>query len=295
MSRAWRISLILVVSALAGCSSQPPADPMVLVNTERAFAAAATEKGVRDAFLEFSDYDAVMFVPGAVRVKNHYGVSPKRPDLLSWFSTYAEIASSGDLGWTTGPWEWREKPTDSVPQGTGHYVTIWKKQADSTWKFVLDIGIAHRAPFTEPSTPTLRVLDLPNKRERVEPNKGREEMLGAEYAFRAASVANGLVSAFRSYLTPDARYYRMGIRPIQGVDSVCEILTLAVGTCTWEVEHAEVSENSDLGYTYGVTTLTASEGTAQFTFARIWHRSIEGIWKVALDIQLPLAPEEKTP
>ncbi|MCX6835930.1 MAG: hypothetical protein NTW07_12555 [candidate division Zixibacteria bacterium] len=287
--------MVLIVVALAGCSSQPPADPMVLVNSERAFASALVEKGSRDAFLEFSDYDAVMFLPGAIRVKNHFRFSARSTELLSWLPTYAEIASSGDMGWTTGPWEWREKPTDSLPLGTGHYVTIWKQQADSTWKFVLNIGVAHRAPITEPSTPTLHVMDQPNQRERVEPSKGREEMLGAEYAFRAASVAGGLVSAFRSYLTPDARYYRMGIRPIQGIDSVCEILTLAVGTCTWEVEHAEVSENSDLGYTYGLTTLTASEGTAQFTFVRIWHRSIEGIWKVALDIQLPLPPKEKTP
>jgi len=295
MSGARKISLVLIVSTLAGCNSQPPADPMVLVNSERAFAAGAAEKGLRDAFLEFSDYDAVMFVPGAVRVKNHYGVSAKRPDLLSWFPVYAEISSSGDLGWTTGPWEWRENPSNKDPLGVGHYITIWKKQADSTWKFVLDIGIAHRAPMTESSTPALRVLDQPNKRERVEPGRGREEMLEAEYAFRAASVAEGLVSAFRSYLTPDARYYRLGMRPIQGIDSVCEILTMAVGTCTWEVEHADVSKNSDLGYTYGLTTLTASEGTAQFTFMRIWHRNIEGIWKVALDIQLPLPPEEKTP
>ena len=290
-----KTAVILIAGFLAGCSNQPPADPMVLVNSELAFASAVAAKGSRDAFLEFSTYDAVMFLPGPVRVKNHFGFSPRSAELLTWRPLYAEIASSGDLGWTTGPWEWREKPSDSAPQATGHYLTIWKQQADSTWKFVLDIGVAHHAPMVEPSAPALRVLDRPNERERVEPGRGREELLEAEYAFRTASVGEGLMAAFRSYLIPDARYYRMGLRPIQGIDSICQTLTMAVGTCSWEVEHAEVSKNADLGCTFGLTTLAEGDQTARFSFVRIWHRNPEGIWKVTVDIQLPIPAEEKTP
>jgi ketosteroid isomerase-like protein len=285
----------MILGIISGCSTQPPPDPMVLVNVESAFAAAVADKGMRDAFLEYSANEAVMFVPGVVRVKEHYGASQRRPGLLTWQPTYAEIASSGDLGWTTGPWEWRQNPSNSAPQATGHYITIWKRQPDSTWKFVLDIGVANNAPVSEPSAPVLRVLDPPIQRQRVEPGRGREDLLEAEYGFRGASVSEGLVAAYLSRMTEDVRFYRMGLRPVQGSESVSAALSQARGTCTWDVHHAEVSQNSDLGYTFGTSALSDTENTVSFSFMRVWHRNIEGIWKLALDIQIPLPSPEETP
>lgn len=295
MSVAQEAVLIMILGVISGCGTQsPPPDPMVLVNSERAFAAAAAQQGIRDAFLEYSADEAVLFVPGAVRVKEHYGASPKRPGLLTWQPIYAEIASSGDLGWTTGPWEWRQNPSNSSPQATGHYITIWKRQPDSTWKFVLDMGVAHDAPMSEPLAPALRVLDRPVERQRVEPGRGREELLEAEYGFRDASVSEGLVAAYLSRMTADVRHYRMGMQPIQGVESVSAVLSQARGTYTWEVDHAEVSQYSDLGYTYGTSALSDDENALRFSFMRIWRLNVEGIWNVALDIHIPLPPTEET-
>jgi len=291
-----RSLVIAFLGIMLGCGTQqPPPDPMVLVNSERAFAAAAAEKGTRDAFLEYSADEAVMFVPGAVRVKEHYGASPNRPGLLTWQPTFAEISSSGDLGWTTGPWEWRQNPSDSTPLATGHYITIWKRQPDSTWKFVVDVGVAHNSPMSEPAAPVLRVLDRQIERQSVEPGRGREELLEAEHAFRSASISEGLAAAYQPRVTEDVRYYRMGIRPIQGMDSVTMALSQSVGTYSWDVDHAEVSLNSDLGFTYGTSSLSDGEKSIRFSFMRIWRRSVEGIWNVALDIHIPLPPTEETP
>jgi ketosteroid isomerase-like protein len=55
---------------------------------------------------------------------------------LSWQPMNAEISKSGDLGFTYGVYELSIK--DSVYKGT--YVSIWKKQNDGSWKFVLDSG-----------------------------------------------------------------------------------------------------------------------------------------------------------
>ena len=289
------ITFLLLAIIISCGTQQPPPDPMVLVNIENAFGAAAANKGLRDAFLEYSADQAVMFVPGVVRVKDHYGPAPKRPGFLSWHPLYAEIASSGDLGWTTGPWEWGQDSTGKSFQATGNYITIWKRQADSTWKFVLDVGVAHLAPMAQFPAPLLRALDRPNERQQIDPGLGREQLLEAEYAFRSASISEGLVAAYQAWMTEDFRYYRMGGRPIQGVDSVTAALSQSVGTCSWEVDHAEVSQNSDLGYTYGLSTLSDSQDTLRFSFMRIWRRNIEGVWKVGLDIQVPLPPLEETP
>src|SRR6185295_1413148 len=68
--------------------------------------------------------------------------SDKKP-LLAWQPAYAGMARSGDLGFTTGPWEFKGDVNDKTPSGYGHFVTLWKKQSDGSWKFVVDLGITH--------------------------------------------------------------------------------------------------------------------------------------------------------
>ena len=54
----------------------------------------------------------------------------------------AEIAESGDLGYTLGKYEYTEKTTDGEEtKSNGYYVSIWKKNKDGSWKYVFDSGI----------------------------------------------------------------------------------------------------------------------------------------------------------
>jgi ketosteroid isomerase-like protein len=60
---------------------------------------------------------------------------------LQWEPERADIAASGDLGWTTG----RFVSEGPGPDGTtvrveGIYVSIWRLQPDGTWKVVMDLG-----------------------------------------------------------------------------------------------------------------------------------------------------------
>jgi len=68
--------------------------------------------------------------------------SDKKP-LLAWQPSFAGMAESGDMGFTTGPWEFKGDVKDEKPSGYGHFMTVWKKQADGSWKFVVDLGISH--------------------------------------------------------------------------------------------------------------------------------------------------------
>ena len=48
-----------------------------------------------------------------------------------------EISSSADLGYTAFSFEgFREEEGETVSTGKGFNVTVWKKQADGTWKQV---------------------------------------------------------------------------------------------------------------------------------------------------------------
>jgi ketosteroid isomerase-like protein len=55
---------------------------------------------------------------------------------LTWEPFKAEASMSGDLGYTLGKWKLVGKDSTFY----GNYYTIWKKQSDGTWKFVVDGG-----------------------------------------------------------------------------------------------------------------------------------------------------------
>jgi len=268
---------------------------MVLVQNEQAFAAAVAARGMRDGFLEYLADDGVLFVPGAINGKEHYEASPQRSAQLAWVPGYAEIASGGDLGYSTGPWEWREDSAAEIGIW-GQYVTIWKLQPDSTWKFVLDIGVAHEAHQSSPASPAVRVLDLPDDHESVNLDLARADLIRVERSFSAASASEGLVAAYLSRITDDVRYLRMGEYAQRGVSAITTALSLIDGVWRWEPTYADVARYGDLGYTYGVSQLDLAGASVRYSYMRIWRRDESGQWKLALDVHIPLplpAPVEE--
>ena len=74
-----------------------------------------------------------------------------RRDLLAQtgavLSGIAFASAAGDLGYTLGTWQsthYNEAGKGQVT--TGKYVTIWRKQADGSWKVVFDGGNPDSSP-----------------------------------------------------------------------------------------------------------------------------------------------------
>ena len=60
---------------------------------------------------------------------------------LTWEPERADIAASGELGWTTGSFVSVAPGPDGTPARTeGRYVSIWRRQDDGSWKVVMDLG-----------------------------------------------------------------------------------------------------------------------------------------------------------
>jgi ketosteroid isomerase-like protein len=120
----------------------PKADVAELQIIDSEFSDYAKEHGMRKAFLEYIDDDGVMMKDNSLPLKG-----AKAIDLiasmndstvqLTWEPQGGDIAASGDLGYTYGIYELKDT-SNNVQRGT--YVTIWKKQLDGKWKFVLDSG-----------------------------------------------------------------------------------------------------------------------------------------------------------
>jgi ketosteroid isomerase-like protein len=266
-----------------------------LVQTERDFAATSAAKGIRDAFLSYLAQDAIVFRPKPMPGRPVYEkMEARAPTLLTWQPAYAEAARAGDLGYTTGPYEIKERDSANAPSGFGHYVSVWKKQPSGLWKVVLDAGIRHPRPFSGPGEVVTREADRRTRRIKVDPLTGSRMLNETEREFVEKANKEGLIPAYLFFAADDIRLYREGSYPLTGKEGLPQLIGTPAGGVFSQPMDAEVSSQGDLGYAYGIaewkTADTADTPGASLSFLRIWRRGADGRWKIALDLAVPIPP-----
>jgi ketosteroid isomerase-like protein len=155
-----KIRLLIVPLAVLGLSSfvraaeKPDKEKLKaeISATEAAFSAMAQEKGILAAFEHFAAPD-VAFVDtdprqwrGLEAVRQRLGGTPA--DLkLSWSALFVDVSDDGTLGYDYGRYESRRPGPDGkeVVRG-GFFLTIWKRQPDGSWRYVMDNGAPDRKP-----------------------------------------------------------------------------------------------------------------------------------------------------
>jgi len=139
------LASVLVVGACARASG-PVGDPAVLLDADSAFDAEVAVGGSA-AWVAWFAADGALIRPGAGEIRGLDALRDAVRSLdepgtaLRWSPTRADIAASGDLGWTTGRYvATSTAPDGTVTRGEGHYVSIWRRQPDGAWKVVMDLG-----------------------------------------------------------------------------------------------------------------------------------------------------------
>jgi ketosteroid isomerase-like protein len=140
-----------LVALATGCQPQTPpdtreADTRALRETDAAFAKAAGAKDLERSVAFYAD-EAIMLEPNAPMASGRVAVRKAFGDLLAipgfaitWQTTKVDVARSGDLGYTLGTYQMTlNGPKGKPTTDHGKYVTVWKKQADGTWKAVADM------------------------------------------------------------------------------------------------------------------------------------------------------------
>ena len=112
-----------------------------LLESDKSFASMCVEKGMKNAYLEFIDSNGVLLRPNVYPIVGadavDFIIAQKTEDVkLEWRAKDAVVAVSGELGYTYGTYKMSIDKTEETLSGS--YVTIWKKQQDGKWKFVLD-------------------------------------------------------------------------------------------------------------------------------------------------------------
>lgn len=276
--------------------SQAIKNKMNLVETEYEFAAVALEKGTRDAFLEFIDEEGILFRPHPVNGKEFLSNSEKRPGLLIWYPSFSRISASGELGVNTGPWEFKRN-ADEEPVAFGNFVTIWKKQSDGSWKFLIDLGNNNQKPAME--IPGLGNNDIT----LVSNNSGnsnvvvlREELIELEKNFSLQSTNEGLCNSYLQFVNHESRYIRNNMYPVIG-SSIIELLKEDNRIYKWEPYNGRVSSTNDLGYTYGKINVYKDAELKQKDYAlyylRVWQNKGGG-WKILIDVAVEIPGENES-
>lgn len=149
-------SLVLLAGSVA-CNQAPPtppappdthdADVQAIKDTEAAWAKSAAAKDA-DKFASFYTDDGSLMLQDMPAVTGKDAITKTTKDMmgdanfsLTFQGARFEVAKSGDLGFSQGSYTMTMTNSKSKKPVTdkGKYLTVFKKQADGTWKAVEDM------------------------------------------------------------------------------------------------------------------------------------------------------------
>ena len=287
--RAAALALALVFSALPVAAQQRITTDTALasmVAAERAFSKHSLERGAQDAFLTWMSGDGFLYRPRVVSAHAFLRARPMpRGTLLTWDPAFADVAASGDLGYTTGEWISSRRDFPDAPPTFGQYATIWRRQMDGAWKAELNVGVAHEPDAV--GVKSLATAAPPEYRSTTRGNApDRASLFSADSALSATARSSNAATAFQARAGAGMRLLRMGRFPIRG-DSANALLR-ATPSYRWQHAGGGISAAGDLGYTYGVYSIVPQGGRAEGgDYLRIWRRDRGGVWRVVLDLTSP--------
>ena len=268
--------LAMVVPVVAQESSE---NLKALVKAEWDFINLARDTNTRDAFLAQFTEETIVFGEGPVNAKRAYQNQQPNNGWLKWEPVFSDLASSGDFGYNTGPWEFRINKTDAKAVAFGHFVSFWHQQTDGSWKLLIDIGVDHAQPTQTPAWKSSAV-----EFERISnPSEERNPLETVEQNFIEA-LAFAKSPAYQAVLSRETRFYRPGI---QAITEQASILTYLNGELpiTYKKVGQALASTGDLGYAYGTAVVQLKGNqTKAANYLHVWKHEKNAGWKLVLDL-----------
>jgi len=274
--------VVVALVALMPLASPAQSVHRAVVAAELSFAAQAAQLGTKAAFLANSAPTALVTQDGQLAdAQGVWNARPAQPgSRQTWYPVLADAAQSGDLGYTTGPWA---SFLNDKPQATGEFVTVWRKQPDGKWKFVVDMGIERigTAPAKLAEVPAPRLLAAVATPSAAPSNV----VLDVDRKFAAAELLKP-GATYQQYLSAEARLYRPGLSMMYGAAASANMKTLDAGYA-FTATTGYLAAAGDLGYVVG-TLYRAGAGAKHpeetGSYLRIWRREAVAGWRVVVEV-----------
>jgi ketosteroid isomerase-like protein len=123
-----------------------------LLQNDAQFSQLSVEQGRAVAFPAYVAQDGVQLpgggqmVFGKEAITQFFSTAPIE-QVLSWTPMFVDVARSGDLGFTVGNAVLRvPRPDGTFDNFYSKYLTVWARQSDESWKYILDAGNASPPP-----------------------------------------------------------------------------------------------------------------------------------------------------
>ncbi|MCX2740426.1 YybH family protein [Pontibacter anaerobius] len=262
--------LLLALLLCAYQTKNTPRDKALesLSNAERAFSATSEVKGISHAFMQHLAEDGLVFAPTPTNAHKLYAAAPASTAYLSWYPAFADIASSLDWGYTTGPYQLKPSADAEKAVGAGFYLSVWRKQPDGQWKVAIDMGNSFSPNLLKEET----YQPIPANTKSKKAKGAKEELLTKDVQQVQPYFAETLI-------------YRHGEYPYKYKDASIEPAANVVYT---NLGH-ELSPAADMAYTYGSYTQPSEKGEERGHYLKVW-KMLDGQWTL---VAHNLVPDKK--
>ena len=260
MYKLLAVALFMIVFNIENTHAQKSIDK--LIAAEKSFAAYAVQFNTRDAFLRYLDSaDAVVFEDGKITgAFAKWNKAVANTNKLIWQPVYAGIAQSGELGFTTGPWQFKHSMAES-PLAAGSFSTIWHLNDKGEWKFLVDIGTdgglqAYAVDSVQKWVGTT-IYDLDTR-----------DALTIDRIFiqQYAALKN---DAFKAVVTENSWFNLPGQVPVKGTQNILASLGQIPAGLDFNPIGGGISASSDFAYVYG----TVRHDAKMANYLRVWQKT----------------------
>jgi len=136
------VSTLIFLAGQTNLSAGDQTGPAAaLLQTDRDFSRLSEQSGPKLAFAAYLAPNVIMLPRAGGPIEGYAKAVATFADkpgfALHWQPLLAEVAVSGEMGWTWGTYQ---VIVNGEQVSTGKYVNIWTLQADGRWKVRMDMG-----------------------------------------------------------------------------------------------------------------------------------------------------------
>jgi ketosteroid isomerase-like protein len=263
------------------------ADLQSMLSTERSFEQTASEKGIKDAFLNFLSDDSVIFRPNPVNGKEFWKINNETTPMVMVRKTIdSDVASNGMMGYTTGDWRLYPKGKGEESTQYGQYVTVWEKRQDGKFFATVDISVIHdKLSFSESD----RISTAAKSKDT---NMRGWSVADASMNFLRTSMnVEGLAGAYKKFGSDEVRLLIEREPPVLGKKNVVKEMKRYISISF--PKKVALLQAADMAYTWNPCEFANSnEGTESGNCLQIWKLR-DKKWSIVLSVYARVANETK--
>ncbi|HVZ29662.1 MAG TPA: hypothetical protein VG839_04670 [Asticcacaulis sp.] len=265
----YKTILLVAVVALAptAYAALPAPLPDAIFQVESDFDAFTHDHGYTKGFFTYSAPDAVAFdKQGMVRIHDKLAArlaedssEKDAPSKLRWRPYLVAASASGDLAYDLGPW------TIEDTDRTGWFFTLWKKQADGNWLWVLDTGAG---PADAARTPPPGARETTRIAGSIPDANALSEVDGLDTALNAALKTQPATDLFKKSQFDYMIIASDAAPPARDKKAALAALATRPSGLVWTQDGKDIAADNRFAYTYGHASTV--DGAYQGHYVRVW-------------------------